>query len=419
MRVLGNFAQIHVRRERHRARVNSEDLQPRLLVGNSDFNFAIEAAGTPQRRIENFGNIRRADHDDLTARDKTIHQAEKLRDDALLDFAGDFGALGSDRVNLVDEQNRGSMTRRFLEHLAQLGFALAVKLAHDLGAVEVNEVNAAFGSDGARQQSLARARRTIQQHALGRENSQPLEDARIFQRQFDNFANARHFALQAANIFIGDRGRARRGLLAFDDANVGALADDHRTRRDRAHHLEVHGLGKRRHAHDRACHDRNADQIFEHAIGRDGRGRGADPQRRKADGDGILVLDHGDRDLLLQSCTAVAAAGAVDLDHAFVSVVGKFRASHADRRAGDLQHVADVRANAPQIDRRQSRDGVAHILDARFCNAQGKGRGRRLVDFGHRKLREVFLIVVRSDGQTCDVVSPFSQFHDPQIKTSR
>ena len=42
------------------------------------------------------------------------------------------------------------MARRFLENLAELGLTLAVKLAHDLRAIEMNEVNAAFSGHGAR-----------------------------------------------------------------------------------------------------------------------------------------------------------------------------------------------------------------------------------------------------------------------------
>ena len=79
--------QIDVGRERHGARVDSKNLQPRLRVRNADFDFAIEAARTPQRGIEHLGNIRRADDDDLAARHEAIHQAEKLRHDALFDFA--------------------------------------------------------------------------------------------------------------------------------------------------------------------------------------------------------------------------------------------------------------------------------------------------------------------------------------------
>ena len=215
--MFGDFLKIDVRRERHGARVDLQNLQPRLRVGHADFDFAIEPPGTPQRRIENFGNVGGADDDHLAARHKAIHQAEQLRHHALFDFAGNFGALGSHGVDFVDEEDRGSAARRFLEDFAQLGFALAVKLPHDFRAVQGNEVHAAFGGDGARQQGFARAWRAVQQHALRRENSQPLENARVLQRQLDHFAHARHFAFQPADIFVGHRRSASRGLLTFHD----------------------------------------------------------------------------------------------------------------------------------------------------------------------------------------------------------
>ena len=160
--MLGDLLNIDVRGEWHGARVNLQNLEPRLGVRNADFDFAIEAARTPQRGVKDFGNIGRADDDDLAARHETIHQAEELRHNALFDFADHFGALGSHGVDFVDKENRGGMARRFLEDLAELGLALPVKLPHDFGTIEVNEVNAAFGGYGARQQRLTRAWRAVQ-----------------------------------------------------------------------------------------------------------------------------------------------------------------------------------------------------------------------------------------------------------------
>ena len=71
------------------------------------------------------------------------------------------------------------MPRRLFKHLAQLRLALAIKLAHDLRPVEVNEMHAAFGGNSARQQRLSRTRRPIQQHTFRRENPQPFKDVRI------------------------------------------------------------------------------------------------------------------------------------------------------------------------------------------------------------------------------------------------
>src|SRR5882762_1082756 len=351
-----------------------ENLEPRLCVRNTDFDFAIEAARSPQRGVKNLGNIGRANDDDLAARYETIHQAEELRHNALFDFADHFGALGSHGVDFVDKENRRGMARRFLEDLAELGLALPVKLPHDFGTIEVNEVNAAFGGYGARQQRLTRAWRAVQKHALWSEDSQPLEYARVLQRQLDDFAHARNFTLQAANIFVGYSGSADRRLLAFHDPNVGALPNHDRSRGNRAHDLEIHGLGKSRYAHSAARDDRNALEVLQHLLWCDDRRRGAHPQRREADGHGLVVLDRRYRHLLLQTRAAITAAGAIDLDHAFVSVVRNLYARDSNRPARNLHDVAGSGAQTHQVGWRQPRHGVTDVLDTRLRNAQREGR---------------------------------------------
>src|SRR5437899_3551887 len=127
VRVVRDLLQIDVGPHRHGARVNLQDLQPRLRVRHADLDLAIEPARAAQRRIEHLGNVRRADDDDLPARDEAVHQAQELRDDALLDLADDFGPLRRDGVDLVDEENGRRAARRFLEHLAELRLALPVE----------------------------------------------------------------------------------------------------------------------------------------------------------------------------------------------------------------------------------------------------------------------------------------------------
>ena len=112
--------EVDVGRERHGARVDLEDLQPAWRVRHADLDLAIEAARPSQRRIEHLGDVGGADDDHLAARDEAVHQAEQLRDDALLDLADDLGALGRDGVDLVDEEDRRRAARRLLEDLAEL-----------------------------------------------------------------------------------------------------------------------------------------------------------------------------------------------------------------------------------------------------------------------------------------------------------
>src|SRR5208283_1901505 len=339
---------------------------------------------TPQSRVKHLGDVGRTDDDDLAARDKAVHQAEKLRHNALFDLADHFGAFGRHSIDLVDEEDRRRVARRFLEDLAELGLALAVELPHNFRAVEVNEVHAAFRRYGAGEQGLACAWRTVQQHTLRRENSQPLEDARVLQRQLYNFAYPRDFTLQAADIFVGHRRRAGCRLLALHDPDVGAFPDHDRSRRNRAHNLEVHRLGKRWHTDHAARDDRDTHQILEHPVRCDGRWRGPDPQRRESNSHRLLALDSRHRHLLLQPRATIAAAGAVHLDHAFVSCVRKLGAPNTDRASCDLQHVACSGTHTQQVGWRQSRNGVADVLDTRLRNAQCEGcRERRGGDFRH------------------------------------
>jgi len=85
------------------------------------------------------------------------------------------------------------------------------------------------------------------------------------------------------------------------------------------------------------------------------------------------VFDTRHYHLLQQACTTIAAASAIDLDHAFKPFVGKLGAPHSHRAADDLQHVACVSAYAFQVGGRQPRNGMADVLDARLRDTQGKG----------------------------------------------
>src|ERR1700675_955668 len=193
--MFGDLAEIDVLRQRHGAGVNSQNLQTRLTVGNANLDFAVESTGAAQCGIENLWNVRRANHNDLAACDKPIHQAKQLGDHTLFDFACNLGALGSYGIDFVDKENGGSVPCRFFEYLTKLSLALAVKLAHDLGTVEVNEVHPTLSRDRACQQSLAGAWRAVEQHAFRSENPQTFEDARILQRQLDDFADSCDLAL--------------------------------------------------------------------------------------------------------------------------------------------------------------------------------------------------------------------------------
>ncbi len=104
--------------ERHAAGVDAEDLAAAVLVGNADHDLAVEAAGPPQRLVDRLGPVGGGDDDEVLARREPVHQRQQLGDQPLLGLAGDLAALGRDRIDLVDEDDRGRRLGRLLEQLA-------------------------------------------------------------------------------------------------------------------------------------------------------------------------------------------------------------------------------------------------------------------------------------------------------------
>ncbi len=92
--------------ERHAAGVDAEDLAAAGLVGDADDDLAVEAAGAAKRLVERFGPVGRGDDDGVLARLDPVEQGQQLGDEPLLGLAGDLAALGRDRIDLVDEDDR-------------------------------------------------------------------------------------------------------------------------------------------------------------------------------------------------------------------------------------------------------------------------------------------------------------------------
>ena len=92
----------------------------------------------------------------------------------------------------ISSMNRmAGAARRLFEDLAELALALAVELPHDLRTVEMDEVHAAFCGNGSGKKGLACSWRSAQQHALRREDAEPLEDAGVLERELDDLADSR------------------------------------------------------------------------------------------------------------------------------------------------------------------------------------------------------------------------------------
>ena len=155
--------------------MDSKNFAAAGLVGDSDHNLSVEAAGAAKCFVDRFRAVGGGNDDRILPRLNAIEQGQQLRHQALLRFAGDLTALGRDRIDLVDEDDRRCALRRLFEQFAQAPLALAIGRAHDLRSGDVKEFGGAFVGDGAGEQGLARSGRTVEQHAFGRIDAQALE----------------------------------------------------------------------------------------------------------------------------------------------------------------------------------------------------------------------------------------------------
>ena len=150
-------------------------------VGQRHHDLAVEAARAQQRGVEDVGPVGRRHHHDALGRLEAVHLGEHLVERllALVVAAAEAGAaLAADRVDLVDEDDRGRLLAGGLEQVADPGRADADEHLHEVGAGDRDERHAGLTGDGAGDERLAGAGRADEQHALGDARADLLELAR-------------------------------------------------------------------------------------------------------------------------------------------------------------------------------------------------------------------------------------------------
>ena len=167
----GDGRQIDIGGERHLLAVHLEDREARRLVRQLERDVTIEAAGPEQGRVEHVRPVGRGEHDHRLVPGEAVHLREDLVEGllALVMAAAEPGAAHPpDRVELVDEDDRGRAPLGLLEHLAHPRGADPDEHLDELRGRDVEERHAGFAGKRARQKGLAGARRADQQNAVGR-----------------------------------------------------------------------------------------------------------------------------------------------------------------------------------------------------------------------------------------------------------
>ena len=238
-RAARDHLQIHIRRQRHLAGVDLEDLLAADEVGVRHIDLTIEAARTHQRRIEHVRTVGRGDEDDALIGLEAVHLDQQLvqRLLALVIAAAETGAaMTADRVDLVDEDDAGRVLLRLLEHVAHAAGADADEHFDEVRARDGEEGHVRLARNGAGEQRLAGAGRSDQQHAARNAAAEALELLRIAQ-EFDDLLQILLRLVDAGDILEGDAPlRLRQQLrLRLAKAHGAAGAALHLARQENPH----------------------------------------------------------------------------------------------------------------------------------------------------------------------------------------
>ncbi len=235
---LGELVQVHIRAQRHPARMDAQDGPPPRRIRDADGDLPVEAPRPPQSHIHQVGHVGGPDDHHLPALHQAVHQRQELRHHPFLHVPDHHGPLGRQGVNLVQEDDAGGVPPRLLEDLAQLGLAFPVELVDDLGPVHVDEVGPDLVGDSTGDQRLACPGRPGEQDPPGRIDPQKAEDLGELQRQLDHLPDQGHFPVQAADVLVGDAVGLLRGDLGRLEGDGGVRGDEERAARHRPLHRE-------------------------------------------------------------------------------------------------------------------------------------------------------------------------------------
>ena len=113
-------------------------------------------------------------------------------------------SIGSNRVDFVNEDDRGGVFLALLEGLTQILLCLTLHFGHNFGSIEQEEESACLVGNSLRDEGLSGAWWSVQEHTLGRLHTERLEQLGMSQRQLNHFTNLGELFPHATNIVISD-----------------------------------------------------------------------------------------------------------------------------------------------------------------------------------------------------------------------
>src|SRR5260370_19697635 len=174
----GDDVEVDVVSQRHAASVDLQDRGATAAIGPVHDHAPVEPAGSQQSRVEDVGSVRCGDDDDCFPLVEAVHLDQELVQGLfpLVVAASEAGAaLAANRVELVDENYRGSVLLTVFQETADPGSADTDEHLDELRCRDTEERHAGLARDRASQQRLPGAGRTNEQDALWHPAAELLE----------------------------------------------------------------------------------------------------------------------------------------------------------------------------------------------------------------------------------------------------
>mmetsp|Transcript_10214 Transcript_10214/g.23079 ORF Transcript_10214/g.23079 Transcript_10214/m.23079 type:complete len:254 (+) Transcript_10214:126-887(+) len=196
---------VHISTHIHLARVDLHDFRARILGRMRELNLTVNAATSQKRRIENVCAVRCRDDLNVVVAPKSVKLVQQLEHRSLyLSVAAQLAvkALCSDGVNLVDENDRGTLLLSECEGVTHELRAISDEHLNELRSRELEEARVRLRGASARDERLSRSRWAVQQHALRRLDSNLFEALLVCHGKHDRLDKFLNLLVKPANVAV-------------------------------------------------------------------------------------------------------------------------------------------------------------------------------------------------------------------------
>ena len=142
--------------------IDCYDLLPVLEAWEVALDGLVDAARSEQGHIYEIGPRSCSHHENAVASFNAIEIAEELVHNSVGDHGLSRASLGHERVELIEEQDRGFLVLSFLEEFADVLLTCADVLVEQLWPFDADEIDVEFLGDGSSDVGLAAAGWTVE-----------------------------------------------------------------------------------------------------------------------------------------------------------------------------------------------------------------------------------------------------------------